>query len=92
MHGLKLIFTISKGSTKFETSNKDWKTIFEIINKYHASFEFQKQKKFKCIFEIQVRMSQNKITLYNYRDAIPRSSTISEELGSRFKKGKESVP
>ena len=45
-----------------------------------------KKKKFKCIFEIQVRMSQNKITLYNYRDAIPRSSTMSEELGSRFEK------
>ena len=66
----------------FNILNKDWKTIFEIIIKYHASLNFRNKKKLSVFVKSKFEWAKrNKITLYNYQDAIPRSSTMSEELG-----------
>ena len=82
-HGLKTYFYHFKSFFKiFNILNKDWKTIFEIIIKYHASFEFQKQKQLSAFVKSKFEwVKRNKITLNYYQDTIPRSSTMSEELG-----------
>ena len=92
-HGLKTYFYHFKSFFKiFNILNKDWKTIFEIIIKYHAGFEFQKQKQLSAFVKSKFEWAKrNKITLYNYQDAIPRSSTMSKELGLEVWKGKRTL-
>lgn len=97
MHGLKTYFYHFKRFYKiFKTLSKDWKIIFEIIIKYHASLEFKKnlnaflkskfewKKKIKThyIFNIQLSRYNPKI-IDNVRKFGVKGLKVKAYLGSR---------